>query len=403
VSATSPVLLVARREFLERARDRSFQMSTAITTLILLGVIVIPHLLAGGPPSYKLGMIGPRAQAVGDAVRAAAPTAGVKVALQAVPDRAAAEAAVRHDRLRAVVTDRDVVVRRDLPAQLAALLQAATRQVGTVEALRGSGADPASVQRALATPPLPVSALSPQSKAAEARKTLAFFGIIVLYGQLVTYGLWVATGVVEEKSSRVVEVLLAAIRPRQLLTGKLLGIGLLGLLQLLALGAVGLAVAVGIGAFDLPAGAAGTLTQVLLWFLLGYVFYATIFAGAAATVSRQEEMQNAITPLTLVILASFFFGFSAINNPSSTLATVTSYLPPVSVMVMPSRWAGGDVSAWQLLVAVALMLLAILASTALAVRLYEGAVLRVGAKVRLRDAWHSARTARSAKAPGTVG
>lgn len=387
---SSPVLLVTRREFTERLRDRTFQVSTGLTLVILLGVIVLPHLLDRGGTSYTLGVVGDRAGTVAAAVKAAAPAADVTITLRSLPDEAAATAAVRGKDVTAAITGSDVIVRQELPDGLAVLLQPASQQVAAVERLRGDGVDPARVRQALASPPLPVRALEPPSESQDANQTLAFFGIIVLYGQLATYGYWVASGVVEEKASRIIEVLLAAIRPRQLLTGKLLGIGLLGLGVLVLQAAVALPLAVAIGAFDLPPGWIGTMGQVLLWFLLGYAFYATIFAGAAATVSRQEELQNAITPLTLLIFVSLFLGFGAASNPASTLATVTSYVPPLSVLVMPSRWAAGEVSAGELALSVGIMVLAVLAVAALAVRLYEGAVLRVGAKVRLRDAWRGA-------------
>jgi ABC-2 type transport system permease protein len=389
MSRTSPVLLVARREFVERLRDRTFQVSTAVTLVILLGVIIIPHLLSGGGTSYTLGVVGDRARSVAAAVSAAGSATDITIKTKAFPDQAAAETAVRKKDVTAALTDRAVIVREDLPGGLAPLLQPAAQRVAALDRLREQGIDPARVAAALASPPLPVRALQPRSASADANKTLAFFGIIVLYGQLATYGFWVASGVVEEKASRIIEVLLAAIRPRQLLTGKLLGIGLLGLGVLVLQAVVALPVAVAIGAFDLPTGWVGTLSQVLLWFLLGYAFYATIFAGAAATVSRQEELQNAITPLTLLIFVSLILGFGAANNPGSTLATVASYVPPLSVLVMPSRWAAGEVGVGQLALSVGLMLVAVLAIAALAVRLYEGAVLRVGAKVRLRDAWRS--------------
>lgn len=390
MTASSPVLLVARRELVERLRDRTFQVSTALTLVILLAVIIIPQLAAGDGTSYTLGAVGARATTVAEAVRAASPAAEVTIKVRGYPDASAALAAVREKRATAAITDREVLVREELPAKLAALLQPASQRVAAMDRLRSDGVDPARLQAALASPPLPVRALAPRRAGTEANKTLAFFGIIVLYGQLATYGFWVASGVVEEKASRIIEVLLAAIRPRQLLTGKLLGIGLLGLGVLVLQAAVALSVAVAIGAFSLPAGWVGTLAQVLLWFLLGYAFYATIFAGAAATVSRQEELQNAITPLTLLIFVSLILGFGASNSPGSTLATVASYVPPLSVLVMPSRWAAGEVGAGQLGLSVGLMVAAVVVVAVLAVRLYEGAVLRVGAKVRLRDAWRAA-------------
>jgi len=155
-----------------------------------------------------------------------------------------------------------------------------------------------------------------------------------------------------------VEVLLAAVRPVQLLAGKIIGIGLVGLLQL---------------------------------FILGYAFYSCLFAVAGAIVSRQEELQNTVTPLNLVLVASFFLAFSALQNPDGTLAQVASYLPPVAPLVMPPRVAGGTVPAWEVALSVLITLATIVALVPLAGRIYSGAVLRTGARVKLGAAWAAGR------------
>ncbi len=157
--------------------------------------------------------------------------------------------------------------------------------------------------------------------------TVAFVGVLVLYGQLFAYGYWVAAGVVEEKSSRVVEVLLATVRPSHLLRGKILGIGVLGLAQLLLIGLAALFTSKAVGSLDFPSGAVATIGLVLVWFVLGFFFYASLFAVAGSIVTRQEDLQTTMTPLTILIVASFFIGLSATTNPESTLATVASLIP----------------------------------------------------------------------------
>jgi ABC-2 type transport system permease protein len=188
-------------------------------------------------------------------------------------------------------------------------------------------------------------------------------------------------------------VLLAAVRPVQLLAGKIIGIGLVGLIQLAIIGVLGLAVATWSGSITLPPDAWGTIGSVLLWFLLGYAFYSSLFAVAGAIVSRQEELQNTATPLNLLMLASFFVAFSTSlgAGADSTLAKVSTFLPPVAPLVMPVRIAGGDAAPWEIAASLAVMLVSIVAVVVLAARLYEGAILRTGARVKLGDAWRSAR------------
>jgi ABC-2 type transport system permease protein len=188
-----------------------------------------------------------------------------------------------------------------------------------------------------------------------------------------------------------VEVLLAAVRPVQLLAGKIIGIGLVGLLQLFIIGGIGLVVALAFDRIVLPPGAAGTIGLILVWFILGYAFYSCLFAVAGAIVSRQEELQNTVTPLNLVLVASFFLAFSALQNPDGTLAQVASYLPPVAPLVMPPLVAGGTVPAWEVALSVLITLATIVALVPLAGRIYSGAVLRTGARVKLGAAWAAGR------------
>jgi ABC-2 type transport system permease protein len=392
MSMLQAVRLVARREFTERLRDRSFLISTAITVLILLAVAVLPRLLGfGEPPTFDVATTGPRAEAERAAIEAQAAAFDVDVQLQSVDDADAARAQVNDGTLDAVVVGDDVIVKEELDTTLGNVLQTAHSSVVSVEQLAEAGIDPGEVQSALDVPPLGVDAIDPPEEGAETRSQLAFIGTLLLYGQIIGYGFWVALGVVEEKSSRVVEVLLSTIPARALLAGKVIGIGLLGLLQLFVIAVVGLAGASLFGTIELTSAAIYPVVLVLVWFVLGYLFYSCLFAAAAARVSRQEEMQNATTPLTMLVLVSFFAAIYVGQNPDGTAATVLSIVPPFSSLTQPALLAGGEIPVWQSLTAVVLMLAASLVLIVVAGRLYEGAVLRMGAKVSLRDAWGSRR------------
>jgi ABC-2 type transport system permease protein len=276
--------------------------------------------------------------------------------------------------------------------QLGLLVQSASRALRAQERLAAAGLNPAEIQSTLAPSPLPVRSLEPVDEAERSKRAIATVSIFLLYGQLIGYCFTVAMGVVEEKATRVVEVLLAAVRPVQLLAGKVIGLGLVGLIQLAVVGVAGLTLAIAVDAISLPVGALGTIGSVLLWFLLGYAFYSSLFAVAGAIVSRQEELQNTATPLNLLMVGSFLVAFmGAGSNPGSTLATVSSFLPPVAPLVMPLRIAAGEATALQVAASIGIMLVSILAVVLLAARLYEGAVLRTGARVKLRDAWTGAR------------
>ena len=389
------IKLTARRELVERTRrDRSFLISTLVTLAILFAIIFVPRLFgAGDPEEFNVGLVGPASAPIGQALTAQAPSIGVRVRVQRPASAQAAEAAVRDGKLDlAVIDGREVVAKDEVNDQLNVLVQSASRIARAQQTLQDAGVSQTQIQSALAPPPLPVRSLEPVDENARSKRAIATVSVFLLYGQLIGYCFAVAMGVVEEKSTRVVEVLLAAVRPVQLLAGKIIGIGLVGLLQLAVIGAIGLAVATASNTINLPPDAAGTIGSVLLWFLLGYAFYSSLFAVAGAIVSRQEELQNTATPLNLLLLASFFVAFSSsVGGADSTLSRVSSFLPPVAPMVMPLRIAGGDAAMWEVALSLGIMLVSIVAVVLLAARLYEGAILRTGARVKLRDAWASAR------------
>ena len=389
------IKLTARRELVERTRrDRSFLISTLVTLAILIAIIFVPKLLGSDDPTeFDVGLAGAASQPLGPVLTAQGEALDVRINLQQPASAAEAEAAVRDGDLDlAVIDGREMVAQAEPDEQLSLLVQAASRAARAQDTLQGAGVPPAEIQAALAPPPLPVRSLEPVDEDARSKRTIATVAVFLLYGQLIGYCFAVAMGVVEEKSTRVVEVLLAAVRPVQLLAGKIIGIGLVGLFQLAIIGAVGLVVAVAGNAITLPPDAAGTIGSVLLWFLLGYAFYSSMFAVAGAIVSRQEELQNTATPLNLLMIASFFVAFtSSVAGGDNTLAKVSSFLPPVAPLIMPVRIAGGGVALWEIALSLGIMLVSIVAVVLLAARLYEGAILRTGARVKLGDAWRSGR------------
>ena len=376
--------IVARREFVERARDRGFQVSTAITVLLLVGVIVISAVF-NRPTSFDLVVVGEGSDVLGHQVRAAADALGIEVTVRELADEAEARRAVdAGDADAALVDAGQIVVRAEPPDQLVGLIQAVSVRERSRRALIAAGPSPEQVDAALAQPPLPVDALEPVNARSRETATVAFVGVLLLYGQLFAYGYWVAAGVVEEKSSRVVEVLLATVRPSHLLRGKILGIGLLGLAQLLLIGLVGLFVSDAVGSLEFPAGAIATIGLVLVWFVLGFFFYATLFAVAGSIVTRQEDLQTTMTPLTILIVGSFFIGLSATSNPDSTLAVVASLLPFSSPLVMPTRIALGEAATWEVVASITISVAATAALIPLATTIYSRALLRPG-RVRIRQ------------------
>jgi ABC-2 type transport system permease protein len=386
IDGGTPWLLVARRDFWVRLRDRGFLISTAITLVILIVLIVIRASTGVGSPSYDLGIVG--ASGIGDLVTRLGDAGNVRVHVRPFSEASTARAALRSGAVDAVLEgDRLEGLHAPPPDVLLRIVDFAVIDVRVRDAVQGRALSDAQEEALVA--PVAVGALEPGDPNAGSNATIAIVMLLLLYGQLFGYGVWVASGVIEEKSSRVVEILLSSIRPRQLLAGKILGIGALGLLQLAAIGTVTATLASISGAISIPAHAFATIGIALLWFVFGFGFYASLFAVAGSLVSRMEELQNAMVPINLTILGSFFVSIAAVDSPDSTLSRIASLVPFSSALAMPVRIAVGSASLPEALLSLAILAGSIAALVPLAGRLYAGAVLRIGARVKLGDAWRA--------------
>jgi len=381
----STTWLVAQRELATRGRTRSFVIGLAISALLMAGLAVVPR-VAGGETSYTVGLAGTAAERLGPVLAAQASADEIDLDLRSLPDEPAARAAVEDGDVDAAVVDDRLLYRDELDSGLVQLLQTAHRSVAVEERLRAAGIDPRRVRQALAVPPLEPVGVGEASDDASTRRVLAMVVVILMFMLIYLPAVYVAMGVVEEKSSRVVELLLSTIRPWQLLAGKIIGIGLLGLIQLAVIAAAGVGAAAVTGVLsDLPPGLAGVVLGTFVWFLLGYAFFSAAAAASGALVSRQEEVNSVMTPVTVVMMAGYLVGFSAAFSPGTTPAEVLSVVPPFSAVVMPVRAASSTVPAWQMAAALGLMALATVAVVALGAKIYQRAVLRTGARVRLPE------------------
>ncbi len=174
------------------------------------------------------------------------------------------------------------------------------------------------------------------------------------------------------------------------MAGKVLGIGILGLAQLVIVVVAAAAAALAVDLVEVPQVAAGTAGSLLLWFVLGFAFYSVAYAAVGALVSRMEEAQSVATPLTLVGVGAYLVAFIALENPDGAVAQVTTFLPPVAPFVVPIRVANDAISLWETAASVVVMLVITYGLVRLAGRVYSGAILSVGRRMRLREAWRSA-------------
>ncbi len=385
LSSGQMVRLVAAREISTRIRDRTFIASSVLMIVLILGVLVFQVVVNSGDDTQRVGVVGDPGQ-LGTAIEAQAGAldVGVEVVRFDTDDaaRAAVEAEEVDGALVGAAASPEFVVREADPT-LEALVSGAVGAVALSDTLAQAGVDPASL------PQVTVTTLDDDGDAQGV--AVAIVGVIVLYSLLILFAQFVAQGVVEEKASRVVELLLATMKPWQLLAGKILGLGVLGLGQIAVIAAIGIGGALAFDVVDLPGELVGTVLWLLFWFVLGYALYASLFAVAASLVSRQEDLGSVLTPASLVLVAGFIVAVQAASDPDSTLAVVTSYVPGLSPMVMPVRQAAGDVALWEVGVAIVLMLLAIALVVRLGGRVYSGALLRTAGRTKIKEALRAGR------------
>ena len=390
-AAGHPLWLVTRRELIERVKARSFLISTGIYVAIALAFVIVPHVVGDDEAAYRVGLTGTLTPDLERALDRLGPAAELELRTVRLPDATAAAAAVRSGRVAVAVVDESRLLSRGaVPEELNLLLNTAVFQVKLASRLTSAGVSPAEAGRLLSFEQLQVEDVQRTRAVRADNRPLAYAGVLVIYLLLLTYGFTVANGVLEEKSSRVSEVLLGALRPTQLLAGKVMGIGLVALVQLVAIalptGLVGLA----LGSLDLPSGTPLTVLAVVLWSLLGYGLYSCVFAAAGAAASRPEDVGNATAPITILIALTYFVAMAAVPDPDGTLARVSSFGPFMAPMTMLPRAAVGHVSAWEVPVSIALVLLATYATVRLGARIYAGGIRRPGPRMKLREAWRAA-------------
>ncbi len=383
--------LVAVRDFWVRLRERSFLISTLLNVAVI-SILVLARASGGigGPPSFDLGVVGDAdVIAIADEAVQRAGSAQITLRVHEYPTYAESEAALRAGQVDAVLTAGRITGLQGIDQTLLALVQTSAHAEAVDAVLEEHHVPAAQREAASNDEPLEAGVLEAPPPHRQDNAAIAFIGVLLLYGQLFGYGLWVATGVIEEKSSRIVEMLLSAIRPRQLLAGKIIGIGVLGLCQLVAIAGFAIGLGLATGAVDVPGTAIAAAALVLGWFVLGYAFYASLFAAAGSLVTRIEELQNVIVPINLTILVSFIISVGSLQDPNSTLAVVASILPVSAALAMPVRIVLGAAPGWQIALSLTLLIGSAVALVPVGARLYEGAVLRTGSRVKLREAWRA--------------
>jgi ABC-2 type transport system permease protein len=429
------VMAVVRREYLVRVRTRSFVLGTVLLVVAVIAVALLPVLIGYLDRSepQRIGVFVDAPDLAGDPVAAlevlldppqadpTAPTRPDAYAITRVSDLAAARAAVVDGDLTAVLAigrapDLELTFTLYTEAPRARQVgQFATSSLAVADRLARLGVDPAQQAGLFGPPRYAVAWPDPDQQGAgpDAAQTgadyLLGFGLtILIFMLIVLYGNWIAMSVVEEKSSRVMEVILNAATPFQLLTGKVLGVGAVALTQYAAILVAGVVALIAQGPIAglvlgttaqgtaLPAGLTVGMLLVLGAFgVLGFLLYGVLYAAAGSLVSRQEDVQAAVMPLAVISTAAYlvavYAGTGLLDIRDDWIAVVAQ-IPFVSPFLMLSRIAAGETTTFEVVLALVLLVVAIVAALWVAARIYAAGVLLYGQRPSLRALWRLARS-----------
>lgn len=381
--------LVTRREVMVKLTDKAFLIGTAVTVLVIAGYLAFLVWQSERTSDYRLAAT-PEAVAMAEAVSDGAAGVDEKVSVSVVPV-ADADAA------------RDLLVAEDATAWLhgdaesgwtfttessdeSNLADVVREVVGQQAMAENAAAAGTTVEALVAGGQVSSDFLRGDADQAAVADAVGFVFVFLFYLASLMFGMQLAGSVIEEKQSRIVEIIAAAIPVRQLLAGKVAGNTVLAMLQVVLYVAIGMVGMSFTPYAEYVPGISGPVVWFIGFFFAGFVALACLWAVAGSLASRTEDLQSTATPLTMLMMVMFFGGIFLDGKP----AVVASYIPPVSAVVMPKRILAGGVEWWEPVVA--LGLLAVFAAIAIAAgeRLYRRALLRTGGKVSLRQAWTAA-------------
>jgi ABC-2 type transport system permease protein len=386
--------IVAVREVRERSRSRTFRLTTVLAVLAMVALVALPTLGSSGTKTYRVGLAGSVASGTTEALAAQAEAGGSRARTKAYPSVASGEQAVRDKKVDVLLVDGTRLAWRLRPdARLSALVGNAVQVVRIRERAAEQHLSPQDVAALLAPVALSDDVLGSAAGVDEKARDVGFYAVVLLFVAVSVYGQMVLTGVVQEKQSRVAEVLLSRMRPRELLAGKVLGIGALGLGQFaLLVVTAGVSMAV-VDRVDTPHVAVSLWAWMVLWFVLGYALYSVVYAAFGALASRVEDASSAAAPISIVLIGGYVAALATLEAPDSAAATALSFFPATAPMAMPLRMTLTQVPLWQVLGSAALTGVTVWLLVRFAGRVYSGAVLRTGTRIPLRAAWRSGRHA----------
>ena len=385
---TTPVWrLVAEREITSKLRDKAFLGGVAFTLALLIAVFIATAFIGGGEDEFKVAVTDPGAAKIvdqGQQVLKAGDDDKSTITATSYDSVSVAQQAVRADDVDAALVKTDsgyqVVGNDKVDDKLKASLTAAVS--GTAVADNAAKQD-VDLDALNAGTRLDQKLLDPDAAQSDARSAVAFGFAIVFFVTALGFGMTISQSVVQEKESRVVEILAAAAPIRSMLWGKILGNTALALGQVVLIVIVGVVGLIATGRRELLAGVGPAVIWYVAFFVLGFVALARLWSVAGSLATRQEDLQSTTLPGQVILMVPYLLSVLA----GDEVRTICSMLPIVSTMTMPGRMAEGDVPFWQVGVAVAVTVLAAIVFVRIGTRLYERTLLQTGRKMGYREAF----------------
>jgi len=395
--------LVASREITERLSGRATWTVTGLTTLLAVGLIVVPALINQQSGPTRVGLVGPQAQALTPALARAAHAASLSIATTPVASTSDARDELTPQRspgsggrlarlfggsdaqldvaLAFDGSSATILAYQTVPPTILALVHSVLDATHQRSVLSAAGVPTSTITSSLTPVPLNAQTIQSTPRNRAGLNIAALASAFLLMYAVTGFGGLVATGVAQEKTTRTAELLISAVPPSELMTGKVLGIGLVGLgMMTVTVGAALIANAF-VKSAAIPPELGPLLPQVLLWFVLGFTLYAFAFAAAGAMVARQEEVQSVAMPFAAVLVVALLLVYATIAFPDSPWIRLLSFLPPLAPMLMPARSFLGSADGWEVALAVGIELFAIAGTVRLTARIYQRALVRGGARL----------------------
>lgn len=377
--------LVAEREITTRVREKSFILSTAFTVVAIVAAIAAASFFQDRPSTKDVAVVGAEAQAVVSAASKTpvATSDNLTLRTKVVDDVDTARAAVRDGSVDAALVPADegfrLIGETSVDDTVEQAVTAAAARLTLEQNAAAQSVDLATLESGTTTT---TQLLEPAPENAGARQAAAFVMVILFFLTALGFGMTIAQSVTQEKESRVVEILAAAVPIRALLWGKIAGNTLLALGQVLLMVVAAIASAAVAGEGNLLADLGPALAWYVVFFVLGFGALSTLWAVAGALASRQQDLTSTTLPAQMLLMIPYFLTFLG----GDAVREVVSMVPIVSTITMPGRMAEGSVPAWQIGVAVGGTVVAAVLLVRLGTAVYERALLRTGQKLGYREA-----------------